>query len=382
MGTPDRTAGDRLNQAAAELPQAMAAASPQLREALAQLAREPGGFDFFQAVRLLEQAHAGLPRIGTSRRLRDDPVRFSKTLSLDFATAALGSFHPGGGNPDAPARMAVHFMGLTGPNGPLPLHLTEYAHERRRNHGDATLVHFLDVFHHRLLSLFYRAWAEAQPTVSLDRPGEDAFGRWIAALAGYGMRSLRERDAVPDGAKLAGAGLLARGVRSAETLAQLLGQFFGVPVEVRSWSPRWMRLPPEARTRLARHSETACLGVTAVIGQQVWDVQSHFQVVLGPLDWAQYRRFLPGGPSLRRLRDWTRNHIGLELACSVRLVLRHEAVPPLRLGGPGQLGWSTWLGQRRSARDADDAVLHPETELHGHAAPAAQPRGAMDGAPP
>jgi type VI secretion system protein ImpH len=338
---------------------AVTPAAAQARQALALLAQHPERFDFFQAVRLLELAHPDRPRIGTSHRLHNDPVRFSQALALDFAPSTLTSFKPGRPDAGLPARLSVRALGLTGPNGPLPLHLTEYARDRQRNLGDATLADFLDVFHHRLLSLFYRAWAQAQPAVSLDRPQQDAFGRWLGALAGYGMSSLRGRDAVPDGAKLAAAGLLSRGVRSAETLAQLLGYFFDVPVQVRQWSPRWMPLPPQALTRLGRRSPTARLGLTAVIGQRVWDVQSHFQVVVGPVDWTQYRRFLPGGVSLQRLRDWTRNHVGFELECSVRLVLKRVEVPALRLGGAAQLGWSSWLGTRRSTEDADDAVLHP-----------------------
>ena len=154
------------------------------QELLRKLADEPHKFDFFAAVRLLENAHPGLPRIGTSLRLRDDPIRFAQAPSLSFAPAALARFSAGEG--DTPPTLQQRFFGLFGANGPLPLHMTEYARERaRRMPSDRALVRFLDMFHHRLLSLLYRAWAEANPAVSLDRPDNDPFSRWVASVAGY-----------------------------------------------------------------------------------------------------------------------------------------------------------------------------------------------------
>ncbi len=103
----------------------------------------------------------------------------------------------------------MHFLGLFGPDGPLPLHLTEYARDRQRNHNDPTLQRFIDLFHHRGLSLFYRAWADVRPTVSFDRPQRDRFGHYVGALIGLSTPGLRNRDAMPDLTKLHFAGLLA-----------------------------------------------------------------------------------------------------------------------------------------------------------------------------
>jgi type VI secretion system protein ImpH len=329
--------------------------------ALAQaLAQAPHQYSFYQAVRLLEAAYAELPRVGTSRRLRDDPFRIGQEPDLDFAPATLSGFKAASGAAGMP-KLLVRFQGLTGPNGPLPLHITEYARDRMRNAGDSTMVHFFDVFHHRLLGLFYRAWAEANPVVCMDRPATDAFGRWAASLAGLGMGSLRQRDSVPDNAKLAATGLLARSVRNADGLATVLSSYFRVRAQVNDWHPRWQALPPESRTRLGHGPETAALGRTAVVGRRVWDCQSHFQVVLGPLPQREFVRLLPGQPSMQRLRDWVLNYCGFELGCHVKLVLKRDEVPPLRLGNPagaaGQLGWTTWLGRRPGTSDADELEL-------------------------
>ncbi len=326
------------------------------KELLHKLQAEPHKFGFFQAVRLLENAHPGLPRIGTSLRLRDDPIRFAQSPTLAFAPSALSRFVPADG--DKPPILDQRFFGMFGPNGALPLHLTEYARERsRRTPSDRALVRFLDMFHHRLLSLLYRAWAEASPAVSMDRPDNDPFSRWVGSIAGYGQPTLTSRDSVPDGARLAAAGILGRSVHSAEGLERILNDFFRVPVRVHQWEPYWMRLPEDALTRIGLRNAPVALGQSAVVGAKVWDCQNRFRIEIGPLTLTQYQRFLPGGDSLKRLRDWVLNYIGHELSCEMHLVLKKDEVPAVKLGAAGALGWTSWLGKRPSPTPAGDLRL-------------------------
>ncbi len=168
-------------------------------EFLRALRATPFEHGFLHAVRRLECLHQDEPRVGQSVRPREDPIRLGQEPSLAFAPATLAALAPA--NDVRPARLDVRFYGLFGPNGPMPLHLTEYARDRLRNGDDPTLARFADVFHHRLLTLFYRVWAAAQPTVSLDRPEADRFGTYVAALFGLGLPSLVERDAMADLAK-------------------------------------------------------------------------------------------------------------------------------------------------------------------------------------
>jgi type VI secretion system protein ImpH len=319
----------------------------------AALSAAPHSFDFFQALREIECAFPNRPRIGESRRPQDDPVRFCQAPSLAFAPSTLAAFITAEGRPP---RLVQNFFGLFGPNGPLPLHLTEFARDRMRNAADPTLVRFADVFHHRFISLFYRAWARAQPTVNLDRKAHDRFALYLGAFVGLNVSALRDRDAVPDVAKFSFAAHLGRQVRNAEGLKSILEGFLRVPVAIEEMIAHWMDLPEELCTRLG--SEDVCrLGETAVAGLRVWDLQTRFRVVIGPLSLENYHRFLPGGPRYRRLRDWVRNYVGFELKWDCRLVLEARDVPPILLGYVGELGWTTWLGTRSSEADADDLLL-------------------------
>src|SRR6185436_14972621 len=136
-------------------------------------------------------------------------------------------------------RMAVHFFGTLGPNGPLPLHLTEHARQRLQQ-NDVTFARFLDVFHHRMLSLFYRAWANSQPTVSRDRPTSDRYTTYVGALVGLALPGLRNRDGFPDAAKLYYAGRLGALTHNAEGLQAMIGDHFQMPATVEEFVGDWI----------------------------------------------------------------------------------------------------------------------------------------------
>lgn len=338
------------------------------------LEAQPFQYDFFQVMRRIEALFPEKPRIGTSLRPIDDPVRFGQEPSLGFAPATFSSFTPPDDKSRYP-RLEVRFLGLLGPNGPLPLHLTEYARERQMHSGDRTFSRFLDVFHHRFVSMFYRAWAQAQPTVSLDRPHADRFAGYSGALIGIGMPSVLKRDALPDHAKLFYSGLLSRHVRNADGLAALLSGFFRTPVRVDQFVGHWLTLPVHDRTRLG--ARAGSLGGGAMLGSRVWDRQHKFSLWIGPLSLHQYESFLPGGSALPKVVAWVRQYINFELDWDLRLVLRQVEVPKIRLGRYGRLGWTTWLGKRTPrTRDADDLRLNPEELLRArHPAYAASAHG-------
>jgi type VI secretion system protein ImpH len=317
----------------------------------AELERHAARMDFFQVLRLIENAHPDLPRIGASLRPRDDAVRLGQNPSMCFHEAALDSFTMAG--PDARARLAVNFFGLMGANGPLPLHLTEYVHDRLRHGGDPTLRAFLDVFHHRMLSLFYRARANAEPVISLDREDGDRFSAFVGSMFGIGTPALRERDEIGDFAKLHFAGLLANRARPASGLASILREYFRLPLRIEQFAGHWMALPDEVQSRVGASGDGNRLGGSLVLGRKVWDCQNRFRIVIGPVGYDDYRRFMPGGDSLKRLRAWVRMYCGLALDWEVGLILKRAEVPPLRLGGQTRIGWSTWLASAALPRDPD-----------------------------
>jgi type VI secretion system protein ImpH len=335
---------------------------------LQEVAREPYRFDFYQTLRRIECLYDQKPGWGTALRPVDEPVRLGQDPDLSFAPAPLSSLDFG--KDGAPPRLQVRLFGLLGPNGPLPIHITEYVRHRLRSAGDPTLSRFLDIFNHRFISLLYRAWAQAQPHVNRDRAERDRYLTYVGAFIGLAPQPLRRRDSVPDLAKLFHVGTLARHVRDADGLAAIIRQFFRVPARIEEFVGHWLHLEPRDRTYLGPNSKI--LGVSAIIGARVWDHQSKFRIHLGPLTLQQYESFLPvkrfesdgdrpAATALRKLVDWVRFYLCFELDWDVRLLLKRAEVPALRLGVKGQLGWTTWLGTRSSPADAGDLYLNGET---------------------
>jgi type VI secretion system protein ImpH len=258
-----------------------------------------------------------------------------------------------------PGRLDNRFFGLFGPQGPLPLHLTEYARARLRHHGDPTLMSFANMFTHRLLTLLFRAWRTGQPAPSFDRGRDDAFERKVAAYGGYLGEAARSRDAMADVAKRHYTGLLAQGPKNAEGLVAILTSFFGARVRLQPFVGTWLDLEPGDRWELGAVSG---LGRTTSVGSRVWTRNAKFRLRIGPLSLAEYERLLPGGRSLASLRAIVRNYVGDALDWDVNLVLKREEVPKAVLGKTTRLGQTSWIGSKDMTEDADDLYLEPNLQ--------------------
>lgn len=334
---------------------------PTTNPLITALAEKPFAYDFNAAVRLLQSHFSQQPRIGHSSSPKQDPVRFAQSPALDFASSTIETLRQK--DPARPPVFYARHFGLFGPNGPLPLCLTEYARERIMHHGDGTFAAFCNVFHHRLLSFFFRAWADAQKTVDFDRRDDQHWSNFVGGVSGLGMDSLLERDSVPDRAKLYFAGRLVQQTRNAEGLEAIIQDFFCVRTELQTFVGRWLKLPPGSDCRLGGTPGTGTLGVAAIVGSRVWTCQLHFRLRLGRMKLADFERLLPSGASFRRLCDWVRYYAGEQYSWDVQLVLRREDVPQTHLGRYGRLGWTTWLGTKLFDKDAEDLILNPSNGL-------------------
>lgn len=336
-----------------------------------EIASEPWRYDFFQGIRAVEFGFAKKPRMGRSRTLRDDPVRFGQVVALDFASSTMAQPQTGGSS----NKLAVRFMGLTGPHGALPLRLTEFIRNRLRgipdpdiqgtaadvadNGGpvapkDATLAAFLDIFHHRMISLFYRAWAVAQKTVDFDREEDRSFADWMASLCGLGLPEFDGLDSIPTWEKLPFTGHLACHTRHGSGLTGILAEVFATPAEVIPLTGHWIKIPEQYRCRLGESKETGQLGWSCVIGSQSWDRMMKFTVHLGPMTLSQFETFLPENKCHRRLHDWVDFYTRREFFWRACICLKKDEVPKISLGRNGRLGYTSWLSSLPFRHDPCD----------------------------
>jgi len=331
-------------------------------EFFTQVSEKPYNYGFYQTVRCINCFFQDKPITGQANTPSDDTVRFTQEPYTFFAPSTLGGLEIDGSSQYP--RLSQRFLGLFGPNGPLPLHLTEYARDRSRHHRDDTLAQFADLFHHRIVSLFYGAWAQAQPSVQFDRPDEDRFTMYMGSLFGQGLPSFRNADSMHYHSKLSFAGHLSSLPRHVDGLVSMIRGYFDIPAQIYEFIAHWMKIPATDRVQLGEGSLNGCLGLDTVIGERVWQRQDKFRVSLGPLSLDRYEAFLPRGKSFNALVAVVRNYVGLEYLWEVNLILKKEEKPVTCLGKSGALGWTSWLQTEHQLDHVDDLLLQVENYIH------------------
>jgi len=317
-------------------------------------------FEFFQAVRLLHLLLSDRPDVGGIARPAEEPVRFKARQSLEFQASSI---HALTAEADPP-RMIVAFMGLTGVQGVLPHFYTEHILARAQA-KDFAMAEFFDLFNHRLLSLFYRAWEKHHFPVRYQlaeaRNQSDDFTEYLFDWIGMGTAGLRGRMAVPDRALIRYAGLIGQRPACAIALGAILRDHFGVAVEIEEFLGVWHPLQERHRSDLTGAGANNCLAGGAIAGDAVWDPQAGFRVRVGPLHLEEYLDFLPGKTAAAQLQDLVRFYVGPAQQFDVQLLLLAGEVPWPRLGDPRQdaprLAWCGWLKAAAFTEDAADAVF-------------------------
>ncbi len=305
-----------------------------------RLLAAPGRFSFFQAVRLLQQMHSDRARLGHAGPPTDEPIRLKVNTSMAFPTTDIDTVERNTDGAGPPFQLVANFLGLHGSTSPLPAFYAEDVLHDTDEEG--TLAAFLDIFHHRLLSLYYRAWERFRYHFLYAAGGKDNFSRAMFSLIGLGEASLVKETGFPAVRVLQSAGVITQKPHSAMSLRGMIDEYFGgVGVAVKQAMGRWLPIPRTQQVRLGNRGGK--FGQTFLMGERVYDRLSKFRVSLGPLDIATYRKFLPGGewyPELKKIIALFNTDM---LNFDIELLLRAEDAPALsmQLTGEAQLGWTT-----------------------------------------
>lgn len=313
--------------------------------------------DFFELLRGLE---AGAGRFGYGGRPEREPARLGQEVRMGFATHDVAALKPGAAG--LPPQVTVKLLGLLGPEGPLPLHLTRRVLDRLAQRwfsgdvdgatSDTTFLDFANMLQHRAMALYYRAWADQNPPVQFERDHAGRVRAMLAAMAGAGADEIAP-------VKLGQAAALGHQVLGPERLTGLVTAAVGLPVKVAEFVGSWSAIPARLQTRLG--GAHATLGRAATLGPRSFTRQSRIELRVGPLGLAAFRSLLPGGERLKALRHAILHGLGETLDVDVRPVLRAGEVPPAKLGD-ATLGRVAWLAPRRD-RDVDDLCLRAAVGL-------------------
>lgn len=306
-------------------------------------------FGLFPLVRGAEARAPAHPRVGRARLPAQSITDLAQVPSLAFPDATMEEVEVRRGRP------TLHgaWLGLTGPMGPLPTHLTEFASYERRYARTRPFGRWLDLISNRMLQLFYRAWGDSQPAVQADRPGDDRFAGYLGALSGA-AEGVGEGALFPANARLYYAALFASR-RSAVAIEDALGSLLRQPVRVLEYQPRWREIEADDQTRLGRSFARLDEGV--VIGRRTRVASDAFRVVIRANSLTEYGRLLPTGARFaiasEALDAFAPSH--LEWDITIEMEERHARAA--RLDGRAQLGWTGWLQPGGGSRVRADAHL-------------------------
>lgn len=312
-----------------------------------ELSAEPFRFDFLALMRELERSYPKKPRIGDSSVMAEDVVELGQDPFLEFPASNVSRYQD---RPSGTPRVQTRFLGFFGPQGALPLATTVEAHGWSLQR-DESFARFVDIFANRFLQLFFRAWADARPIAQHDRPRADRFLAYLGAMAGMGSEPFMGRDTVEDIAKVSFAGVAGAAVKSASRLRQLIRGVFGVEVDVEERVGTWLTFEPGDRMRLGAEGST--LGVDACLGGRAYSINEKIRVCIKARSIDQYRDFLPSGPLSEKLTDLIFFYLGHRFEFDVELALPARLAPPVRLGGSGELGWTSWVSPPAPAEGAE-----------------------------
>jgi type VI secretion system protein ImpH len=316
----------------------------------------PETMGFFELLRRLERDGARFGRAGGPSR---EPARLGQRARLTFGTRDVAGFTPG-----KPSKVDVEVLGLLGPEGALPLHITRWVMGRMSDRwftdgsdaaSDTTFLDFCNLLQHRMMALYWRAWGDARPEVQIEHEAAARVRALIEALAGIALPGTKPKVAdVQTRLKLRHATSLGRQVYSVERLTDYLRDVLEAPVSLVEFLGTWTQIPPRLQSRLGRlHAQ---LGRSAVVGARSFQRQTLVELRVGPLPLARFVEFLADAALTARLRHAIRQAMGREMEFNLRLVLAKEDIPEARLG-QCQLGRTTWLSPKRR-QDADDLRLY------------------------
>lgn len=349
--------------------------APTTRVSKVLLEEKSTGIGFFQAVRLLETERRAVDArqaVGFDAAPEQEVAQFTVTQSLGFPASEVVDLKV---DEQGRTTLEVSFFGLTGPTGPMPIHYTEWLQQQQRARNLA-MRQFFDVINNRNIGLFYRAWKKYRIPFTMEsggaEPGQlDAISRALFSIIGITPQQTRHLARLPVRRLLFFAGYFAGKRRNAISLARMLSEYLGVNVDIRAMQGEWLSIDgddrvilPDAVGRGINHQ----LGVNLVIGESVYCIENKFEIVVGPIDHEQARRFGPGSIKQSEIAELTGLYVGYGFQFDIRYIVDAESRPDWTVRQTEQnyfkLGWNTWLPQEVTKRPLRDEIVIPYSGLH------------------
>lgn len=352
---------DRVTAAPAALLPALLANAPEM--------------NFFRLCELIELSAPQRPPLGTTDSPAGEPVRFRSRGRLGFPGREIDAVEHDSDHPDLPPVVRTTFLGLYGVDARMPSYFVDEIAQHRD--GAEPLAAFLDLFHHRIVTQFYRVARKYRYPVGFRQGGQDAVSRYLLSLLGLGFGQSEPGQSVPTQKLLSMLGLASQRTRTAEGLAGVLQH--AVPdaqVTVAEFHPVWVRLDS---------AERMPLGENCVLGRGFHDRTNAVRVVIQPTARESVLGLMPGREMHREVMALLRFYLGYAAHAHLEMHVRRSLMPaPALNSDQASLGYTTQLRRSAAMEDADpgDAITRVQLGIWqggGAGSPAQQEDGQANG---
>lgn len=304
------------------------------RTLLPALLEEAPQINFFRFCELMELAVPDQPPLGATDSPRNEPVRFRSRGKLGFPNREIDGVEFDPDDASAPPAVRTTFLGLYGVDARMPSYFIDEVAQNRD--GAEPLAAFLDLFHHRIVTQYYRVWRKYRYPAGFRRDASDKVSSYLLSLTGLGIGSPAIRNEVDTRTLLSTLGLTGQRTRTAEGLAGVLQH--AVPeatITVTEFHPVWVTV---------NDAEPTPLGQNCLLGRGFTDRSNTVHVRITPQTRDAVLGLMPGQPIHDKLMALLRYYLGYEAQAQLDMEVRPELMPQPALNSKqASLGYTTLL---------------------------------------
>jgi len=234
----------------------------------------------------------------------------------------------------------INYGGIDGTSGPLPVWLNELLSQEATD-DHQPLGDFINIFSHRLTLLLYKAWLKHKAFLVFHPEGKDIISQTLLALIGQSDADIIGYSTQEKIRMLSYVSSLGHRPRSAASLLGMLRHYFrGIPIEIKSFMKRSIRVPEENQARIGKH-----LIANTILGQRMSEISGAFRIIVGPVSQNNYSLFLPKQPYYIEMVKLVNTFVSDLLEWDIELRLKAEEIPELKIGKKyfAKLGQNTWF---------------------------------------
>jgi type VI secretion system protein ImpH len=314
-----------------------------------QILETPEAFDLDQLIYIVESIRTNANPLGETSNPAREAVRVRSKLTMHQEGTEVDHINVKN-TPSGLPEVYINTLSIGGINGPLPTPYTEILLDQVRE-KDYSGLHFLDIFHHRLASMWHRLRKRTYPHLFKRPPLNTPLGKLQENLSGFKQQG--------DVAHTLFFDHFWKRSRSLSCLLQMIEKFFNVKATAQPFEGTWRTVDTSEGSRLGNKGQFQLLGENAILGLRCWDQAAGFTITLSPLDWATTQQFLPfsdaslGGENFNRFRQILVSYMGSLPRVFLNVSLKQNENQGTKLNKQHGLGWNTWL----SGSNADEVRL-------------------------